>query len=188
MATNKILGIELNKRNILIASGLTVASVATFILVRQRVFGKKLSLYISSKLEGRSNLYGTIKDYEDVFLGKPYIDKVDAIVKKNNPNMGFIKLKDEFVTKYRKDLYDGMEKGNWSDAWTGYGTDEEKIKAIIRKMNDKVAIAQLADSYQKAYGRNLLSVMLDEMDETSSEMKEINDIISSKLPFRLTKK
>lgn len=188
MATKKILGIELNKRNILIASGLTIAVIGTIVIIRRRTFGKKLSAYISAKLEGRSNLYGTIKDFEDVFSGQTYIDKVDTIIKQSHPNNAFIKLKDEFVTKYRKDLYDGMEKGTWSDAWTGYGTDEEKVKAIFKKLNDKVAVAQVAASYQKAYGRNLLDVLLDEMDETGTDMKEINDNVSTKLPYRLTTK
>jgi hypothetical protein len=171
--------IEWNRRNVMIGVGLTAATVAGFILVRRKVFGKKLAQYINAKLENRESLYGTVKDYEDIFKGQTYIDKINENVKQNHSNFGFLKLKDEYVTKYRKDL---------NDAMSGAGTDEEKVKAIIRKQADKVAIAQIAESYQKNYGRNLLDVMIDEMWETSDDMKEINDAIASKLPFRLTRK
>jgi len=188
MAALSLKNIKFDRRTIMIAAGLTAATVATIILIRRKTFGKKLSAYISSKLEGRINLYGNIKDYEDVFSGKPYIEKVESKIKSEYPNLAFIKLKDEFVTKYRTDLYKAMEKGTWNDLFTGLGTNEEAVKATFKNLKDKIAVAQVAESYKKAYGRNLLDVLQDEIDIGSNDMREINDDISVKLPFRLTKK
>lgn len=180
--------ILLNKKTLLIASGLTIATIGAVIIIRRRTFGKNLSLTIAAKLEGRENLYGNIKDYEDVFSGKSYIDKVRGIVNKNHPTLDFLMLNPTYVTKYRTELYNAMEKGNWQDFFTGYGTIEEVVKDVFKKLNDKVAIAQVAQSYQDNYKKNLLSVMEEEMDVDSDDMKEINDNISTKLPFRLTTK
>lgn len=183
MAALSLKNIKFDRRTVMIGVGLTAATAATVILIRRKTFGKKLSAYISSKLEGRTNLYGNIKDFEDVFSGKSYLEKVESKVKQEYPTLAFIKLKDEFVTKYRTDLYKAMEGGV-----TGWGTEEESVKGVFKNLKDKVAVAQVAESYKKAYGRNLLDVLQDEMDVNGDDMKEINDDISVKLPFRLTKK
>jgi hypothetical protein len=173
----------LTKRNILIASGLAVSVTSLIILIRRKTFGKKLAGYINAKLEGRESLYGTIKDYGDVFSGDAYISKVSAKVQKDyNGKYDFWKLKDEFVTKYRKKLYDAMESG------TGFGTWEADVIDVFNSLRDKVSIAQVAQSYKTAYNKNLLDTMLGEMDDDSNAMKEINDIITTKLPFRLKTK
>lgn len=188
MAKMGLSNIKFTRSNVLIGVGLTAATIASIVLIRRRTFGAKLAQYISAKLEGRTNLYGNIKDYEDVFNGKSYIDNVKSIVNQKHKNFDFIALKDESVSKYRAELYDAMEAGHFNDLGTGLGTDSEKVKAVIRKLNDKVALAQVAQSYQDKYKRNLLDVMIDEMDENGEDMKEINDIVSTKLPFRLTNK
>jgi hypothetical protein len=179
---------NINKTKIIIGLGLIVGTISTIILIRKRIFGKKLFNYISSKLENRENLYGNIKDFTDVFSGNVYIEKVSNMVKNNYPNLAYIKLKDEFVTKYRKELYDAMEAGKLSNLYTGFGTDEEKVVSIIKSLKDKVALAQVAESYKNAYNKNLLDVLVSELGINSNEIEEIYNSIIIKLPYRLTNK
>jgi hypothetical protein len=180
--------LNFNRRKFYIALGLTAATISAIVLIRKRNFGKRLFLYISSKLENRENLYGNIKDFQDIFNGKEYLDKVDDIIKKTNPDYPYIKLKDEFVTKYRKELYDAMEAKKLSNLGTGLGTDEEAVISTIKRLRDKVALSQVSESYKNAYGRNLLSVLIDELGLEIKYMEEIYNDISIKMPFRLAEK
>jgi len=87
-------------------------------------------------------------------------------------------LKPQYITENRKKLYDAIQY---------WGTDESTIKEVFRKLKDRLHIAQVAASYQKNYGENLLDALKGEMDVNDKEMKELRDIMINKYAFRVSK-
>ena len=173
----------LTKTNVITAVGITAATIAATILIRRRTFGKKLSDYIiMKKLEGRQKLHGNIKDYEDVFAGQSYLNSVkSSIEKKYGKAYGYIMLRDEYIEKYRKNLHDAIYR---------LGTDDSKVKDTFASLRDKVAVAQISESYKKAYKTNLLDDLLSESSFSigSEGAKYIEGKLNSIPPYRLIKK
>ena len=162
----------MDKRKILIAisSTLVVSGVGYFIYSKIR--NKKEVNQIHAILDDRTKAYGSIEDFSDVFAGRGYINNIESKVK------NVIFLLPDYVTQYRKLL---------NSAISGAGTDEDAIKVIFRKMKDKVQIAQVAESYQKNYGVNLLEDLKNDMDVDSADMKELLNIMITKPAYRVSK-
>ena len=149
----------------LIASGLGYFAYS-------KIRNKREINLIHAKLDGRDGAYGSIEDFNDVFSGASYL----STLKSKYENL--IMLRGEFVTKFRKDLYDAID---------GWGTDTGAIKSVFSKLKDRVQIAQIADSYQRNYNENLLEALKGDMDVDDDTMKELLDIIINKPAFRLNK-
>lgn len=162
----------MNKRKIIIIVSSVVAASGIGYLTYTRVRNKKEINQIHAALDGRDGSYGTIEDFSYVFEGTPYINKM----KSKYPNL--ILLKGDYVTDYRKKLYNAM--------W-GVGTDTDAIKGVFRTLKDKIQIAQIAESYQKNYGVGLLDALKDDMDVNGDDMKQLHDIMIQKPAFRIDK-
>lgn len=70
-----------------------------------------------------------------------------------------------------------------NDNYFNWGTDEEAIRSVIRKIPSKDFFKQVINSYQKLYARSLMADLKDEL--ASSEYNEMLAIISGK-PDRIT--
>ena len=167
----KILGIEWNSRKVLIAGGITVVLVGTGFLIYRKWRNKQLVIALNNVLENRTNQYGDIRDFGDVFSGDTYINKVEDIAKKNG--YAIIKLNREAITKRRKQM---------DDAITGFTEDEDKIYGIFNDLRDKVAIAQIAQSYKDSNkGLTLLAELTKVLNK--DEIQKVTDIVSEKAAF-----
>lgn len=162
----------MKKRNILIlTSSIALVSVGGFVIYTKYRNNNEINT-IHAELDGAEGSYGSIEDFADVFSGDTYVK--DMKTKHRN----IIMLKDEYVTNYRTALYNAIQY---------WGTDEAVLKDVFRKLKDRVAIAQVAASYQKHYNENLLDALKGEMDVDTQEMKDLKDIIISKYAFRVNK-
>jgi len=162
----------INKRNILIvASSILVASGVGYIAYT-KIRNKGEINKIHAALDGASGSYGSIEDFANVFAGNTYVNDMKTKYK------NLIMLKDDYVTALRLSLYKAIQY---------WGTDEAKIKDVFNKLKDRVAIAQVAASYQKYYGENLLDALKGEMDVGTQEMRDLKDIIIRKYAFRVNK-
>jgi hypothetical protein len=65
----------------------------------------------------------------------------------------------------------------------GWGTDEDAIRAVLRKVPSKDIFRQVITSYERLYARSLMEDMKDEL--TSSEYNEVLAILAAK-PDRIT--
>jgi hypothetical protein len=65
-----------------------------------------------------------------------------------------------------------------NDNYFGWGTDEESIRSVIRKIPSKEEFKKVMNSYQKLYARSLMADMKDEL--ATSEYNEMLAIISGK--------
>lgn len=70
-----------------------------------------------------------------------------------------------------------------NDNYFGWGTDEENIRSVIRKIPSKDFFKQVINSYQKLYARSLMADLKDEL--ATSEYNEMLAIVSGK-PDRIT--
>jgi hypothetical protein len=70
-----------------------------------------------------------------------------------------------------------------NDNYFNWGTDEEAIRSVIRKIPSKEFFKQVINSYQKLYARSLMADMKDEL--ATSEYNEMLAIIAGK-PDRIT--
>lgn len=170
----KALGVQLNQRNVLIALGSTLVVGGVSFLIYRKWRNKNLMIAMNYVLENRQSVNGDIRDFGDVWSGDKYITDIEALAKKNG--YPIIKLNDAAVTKYRTQLYDSTLGGLF-----GWGTDENGIKSVFTKMRDKVAIAQLAKSFQDHYKKNLLVVLQDRLNP--DENKDLTDMIIIKPNF-----
>jgi hypothetical protein len=163
----------MDKKKIIIISSAIIAASGIGYLIYLKIRNKKEINQIHAAIDGRSGAYGTIEDFSDVFDGANYINKI----KSKQPKL--ILLKGDYVTTYRKKLYDYLT--------TIVGTDEEGIKSIFRTLKDKVQIAQVAESYMRNYNVNLLEAIKDDINDDSDDMKELLDIMTQKPAFRIDK-
>lgn len=163
---------KLDKRKILIIIGSTVVVAGVGYFTYTKIRNKKEINAIHAALDGAVGSYGSIEDFADVFSGDSYINDMKSKYK------NLIFLKPEFVTAYRKQLYDAIQY---------WGTDENAIKDVFRKMKDRLHIAQVAASYQRNYGENLLDALKGEMDVDDKEMRDLRDIMINKYAFRVSK-
>ncbi len=70
-----------------------------------------------------------------------------------------------------------------NDNYFGWGTDEEAVRDVIRKVPGKDYFKQVINSYQKLYARSLMADLKDELE--SSEYNEMLAIIAGK-PDKIT--
>lgn len=161
----------MNKRKIIIISSASVVGIAISYFAFIKIRNNKEIKFIISELEGTGG-YGSIQDFAKIFAGSSYINEIKA----KNPNI--ILLKNDYITKYRKELYDAID---------GVGTDVDAVKSVFRNLKDKIQIAQIADSYQRNYKINLLDAILDEsaFKSGSNDANELLNIMKSKLNYRI---
>jgi len=160
----------MNKRNIIIIISSVVVASGVGYIVYTKIRNRNEINKIHASLDGNEGAYGSVEDFADVFSGTSYISNM----KSKYPSL--ILLIDKYVSGYRKEL---------RDAISGAGTDEDAIKSIFRKFKDRVQVAQVAESYKKYYGENLLDAIKGEMDNDETEMKELSEIMIGKPAFRL---
>ena len=70
-----------------------------------------------------------------------------------------------------------------NDNYFGWGTDEEAVRTVIRKIPSKDYFKHVINSYQKLYARSLMADLKEEL--ATSEYNEMLAIISGK-PDRIT--
>jgi hypothetical protein len=70
-----------------------------------------------------------------------------------------------------------------NDNYFGWGTDENTVRSVIRKIPSKEYFRQVINSYQKLYARSLMADLKEEL--ATSEYNEMLAIISGK-PDRIT--
>ena len=70
-----------------------------------------------------------------------------------------------------------------NDNYFNWGTDEESVRSVIRKVPSKDFFKQVISSYQKLYARSLMADMKDEL--ATSEYNEMLAIIAGK-PDRIS--
>jgi hypothetical protein len=70
-----------------------------------------------------------------------------------------------------------------NDNYFGWGTDEEVVRSVIRKVPSKEEFKKVINSYQKLYARSLMADLKDEL--ATSEYNEMLAIISGK-PDKIT--
>ncbi len=162
----------MNKRNILIGVG-TVALISggvyfAYTNIRNKGEIKK----INEILDTNTGSFGSVEDFANVFAGDTYISQY----KLKYPNL--ILLINDYVTGYRKEIHNAI---------AGAGTNEDAIKSVFLKFKDKVQLAQIAASYKKYYGENLLDALKGEMDVSDQTMKDLRNIINNLPNYRIVK-
>ena len=65
-----------------------------------------------------------------------------------------------------------------NDNYFGWGTDEEAVRSVIRKVPSKDFFKQVINSYQKLYARSLMADLKDELE--TSEYNEMLAILAGK--------
>jgi hypothetical protein len=65
-----------------------------------------------------------------------------------------------------------------NDNYFGWGTDEEAVRSVIRKIPSKDYFKQVINSYQKLYARSLMADLKEELE--TSEYNEMLSIIAGK--------
>ncbi len=160
----------MNKRNLIITSSSIIVISGLAYVIYSKIRNKKELDAMYLAIKNGNDEFGTIEDFSDILTGAPYVAKMKAAHKK------LILLKDEFVTKFRKELYDAI---------SGLGTDTEAIKNVFSSLKDHVHIAQVAESYKKNYDESLLSALNDDIASDEPEMEEITTIIRNKPAYRV---
>ena len=172
----------MNKKVLIIGGSAVVALAGGFAYHRYHV-NQKLIIKIQALLDDRTNATGTMDDFNDVFSGQVFIDKVNDKVTKAGKS--FLKLKPEAVADMIKDLKAKL------DRWTitnklGQLTGLEKgdIISDFKSFKDKVQVAQAAQAYFTNYKVNLGNVLKDKM--TQSHLKDIYNILQDLPNYRLS--
>lgn len=160
-----------NTKNTLIVAGSTLVVGGAGFLVYRNWRNKRLMIALNYALENRTSQYGDIRDFGDVFSGDAYVTKIEEVAKKNGYSI--IKLNDQAVTKKRTEI---------DDAITGFTEDEDKIYGILRDLRDKVAIAQIAQSY-KTHNKGLTLIGQLTKLLSPSELQNVTDIVAEKASF-----
>jgi hypothetical protein len=162
----------MNKRKILIIASSTLLASGLGYFIYTKFRNKKEISTIHKVLDENEGAYGSVEDFADVFTGDKYIRDLQS--KYSN----LILLRPEFITAYRTALYKAIQY---------WGTDEDAIKDVFRKLKDRVQVAQVSASYQKNYGQNLLDALKGDMDGDEETMREIESIVMDMPAFRLNK-
>ena len=98
---------------------------------------------------------------------------INNLIKKSKSNLEErLTLEDGSAATFAKQLKMAFENDGW------FGTDEEAIRQVLRKVASKEDFQKVIDSYQRLYSNSLLRDMKDEL--SSSEYAEMIAIISSK--------
>jgi len=162
----------MDKRKILIIASSTLVASGIGYLLYTKARNKKEIAKIHNILDADKNRFGSVEDYADIFTGDKYVRDLQS--KYNN----LLLLKPTFITRYRADL---------DKAMAYWGTDEDAIKDVFRKLKDRVQVAQVSASYQKHYGKSLLDSLKSEMDEGDAPMRDLQQIVMDMPAFRLSK-
>ena len=153
-----------------IYGGLVAVPLSYFMLsyVNRRVRFNKLAGEIAGA-EGGTSLPDIAQD--DAF--DPQYWKGATI-----PITNYYILSPNEIIKYREQLYHSMHGG------TGWGTDEDEMLGVFRSLRDKVALSQVADSYQMRYGYDLYSDIMGELESDDIYTKtQIGTIVDNKLGY-----
>lgn len=162
----------MGKRKILIIASSSIVGLGLGYFIYTKFRNKAEIKRIHKILDGASGAYGSLEDFSDVFTGSNYVNKMKSKYK------NLILLKDSYVEGFRKQLHGAI---------AGAGTNEEVIKAVFNKLKDRVHVAQVAESYKKAYNEKLLTAIRSDIDDDDSEMRELVDIMSKKPAFRVNR-
>ncbi|MHA1988428.1 MAG: hypothetical protein ACW98D_17500 [Promethearchaeota archaeon] len=162
----------MNKRNILIIASSTLVASGLGYFIYTKFRNKNEIAKIHKILDDEEGSYGSVEDYAQIFTGDKYVRDLQS--KYNN----LIMLRPDFITAYRKALNKAIQY---------WGTDEDAIKDVFRKLKDRVQVAQVSASYQKNYGENLLDALKGEMDGDEETMRELESIVMDMPAFRLNK-
>lgn len=107
------------------------------------------------------------------YLGRKLIRNVKATNEEKKT------YEDGSAATYAKQLKMAFE----NDMWFGWGTDEDAIRTVMRKVPSKEIFRQVINSYEKLYARSLMEDLKDEL--TSTEYNEMLAILAAK-PDRIT--
>ena len=97
-------------------------------------------------------------------------------IERNNPNRNFIMLEKFRVAEYSKLLHEAMK---------GWGTEEEEISAVFSKLNDKVAVSQVASYYTSLYNESLYARLKDELNDDDFKVA-VSDYLNKMPEVRFT--
>jgi len=153
-------------------SGLAVTVFTIHAIIKTNT-DKVLLSKLHAILDERENATGLIDDFNDILTGQPYLDNLNQ--KLTAKGKYFIMLNRDAITKYRTMLYDAI---------SGLGTNWNEISQVFTELKDKVAIAQVAQSYLQNYKETLLSALNGDLDD--SQNKDLVGMITKKMNYRLT--
>lgn len=86
--------------------------------------------------------------------------------------------KKTYDEKYAAAFAQQLKMAFENDNYLGWGTDEEAVRTIIRKVPSKEAFKKVIQSYQKLYARSLMQDLKEEL--SSTEYNEMLAIIGGK--------
>jgi hypothetical protein len=163
---------ELNKRNIMIATSLLIiaggiASMAVTRSIRRREVDE-----IYRVLNSGAGFYGSIDDMAGTAFNPDYISRLPK-------TLNIIKLSDSEVTKRRQELAKHLNVLYYNQ------NDHERVMSIFRGLSDQVQISQLARSFQTHEGKTLLSTLKSQMN--NQRIKELYFEIRNYQPYRIAK-
>ena len=137
------------QQKIIILSGLAITSVAYLIyskVKRGQVYDELLFL-INNTGSGGGNTNKNTNALKGILVQQ---------IRQNNPNKNFIMLSQNKVKQYAEDLM---------SATRGAGTNENEISGVFSKLNDKVAVSQVASYFSGLYGVTLYDKLKDELND-----------------------
>ena len=83
------------------------------------------------------------------------------------PHRNYWKSPNNKVMQWRDTIYNAGHSG------TGWGTNDTEIEGAFRAMPDKVAVSQVADSYQRRYEMDLYADLLSELEDSPQVSKRL---------------
>ena len=137
------------QQKIIILSGLAITSVAYLIyskVKRGQVYDELLFL-INNTGSGGGNTNKNTNALKGILVQQ---------IRQNNPNKNFIMLSQNKVKQYAEDLM---------SATRGAGTNENEISGVFSKLNDKVAVSQVASYFSGLYRVTLYDKLKDELND-----------------------
>lgn len=160
---------KITNREIGIYSGLAIVAGAVSFLVINRFRNERVVKLIIQELQGNAG-YGGLLDFREWFSPAFVND-----VKSKNASKNILLMTDARITDARTKL---------KNAWGGtFGDDDEdSIYSVLRSLRNGVELSQVAGSYQKNYGINLLDEITSKLSTT--EQAQVASILSDKKPFQ----
>jgi len=158
------------KAKIALFGGLIAVPISVFTIT---YFNKKIRynklFNMLSDVKGGGDLPGLMDNPETAQAFDIYYHQGATI-----PVTNYWKSPNNKVMKWRDDIYiAGHGK------YVSWGTTEEQIEGAFRAMPDKVAVSQVADSYQRRYGLDLYADLLNELEDSEDVMARINDRVNA---------
>jgi len=137
------------QQKIIILSGLAITSVAYFIYskVRKGQILDELIFLINNTGSGGGNTNKNNNALKGLLVQQ---------IRQNNPNKNFIMLSQNKVKQYAEDLKSAVQ---------GAGTNENEISGVFSKLNDKVAVSQVASYFSGLYGETLYDRLKEDLSD-----------------------